>query len=143
MQRRSSHMVVKYSHVTLGDVVATRIEEGYFAGIVYQVGRIQFSQPDETGHRAMRFKYEILENEDDIEIGDDISPEGKVWIDPDNFNIWLKPKIGQCGSDGQFRVVKAADEHVAPDPMSIYPDRGVCKFDGLHAPDGTIKQDVL
>jgi len=78
-----------------------------------------------------------------IEIGDDISPEGKVWIDPDNFNIWLKPKIGQCGSDGQFRVVKAADEHVAPDPMSIYPDRGVCKFDGLHAPDGLITQDVL
>lgn len=75
-------MVVKYSHVTLGDVVATRIEEGYFAGIVYQVGRIQFSQPDETGHRAMRFKYEILENEDDIEIGDDItSVIGDIIVD--------------------------------------------------------------
>lgn len=78
-----------------------------------------------------------------ITIGDDISPEGKVWIDPDNFNIWLKPKIGQCQADGQFKIVKAAAEHVAPDPMSIYPERGVCKADGLHAPDGTIQKNVL
>jgi urea transport system substrate-binding protein len=78
-----------------------------------------------------------------IEVGDDISPEGRVWIDPDNFNIWLKPKIGQCQSDGQFKVIKAADEHVGPDPMSIYPERGVCKADGLHQPDGTVKTSVL
>ena len=43
----------------------------------------------------------------------------RVWIDPDNFNIWLKPKIGQCQADGQFKIVKADDEHVAPDPFSI------------------------
>jgi urea transport system substrate-binding protein len=78
-----------------------------------------------------------------ITIEDDISPEGKVWIDPENFNIWLKPKIGQCGSDGQFTVVKAADEHVAPDPMSIYPERGVCMADGLHTPSGKVKKNVL
>ena len=78
-----------------------------------------------------------------IEISDDVSPEGRVWIDPDNFNIWLKPKIGQCQSDGQFKVLKAADEHVAPDPMSIYPERGVCKADGLHTPDGKVKTNVL
>lgn len=78
-----------------------------------------------------------------IELGDDISPEGKVWIDPDNFNMWLKPKIGQCQADGQFKVIKAAAEHVGPDPMSIYPERGVCKADGLHAPDGTVKKNVL
>ena len=78
-----------------------------------------------------------------IGLSDEESPEGKVWIDPDNFNIWLKPKIGQCGSDGQFKIVKEADEHVFPDPFSIYPERGVCKADGLHKPDGTIQKDVL
>lgn len=78
-----------------------------------------------------------------IELGDDISPEGKVWIDSDNFNIWLKPKIGQCQADGQFKIVKAAAEHVAPDPMSIYPERGVCKADGLHGLDGSVSLSVL
>lgn len=78
-----------------------------------------------------------------LTLEDDISPEGKVWLDPDNFNIWLKPKIGQCQADGQFKIVKASDQHVAPDPMSIYPERGVCKADGLHAPDGTIQKNVL
>lgn len=77
-----------------------------------------------------------------IEIPDEISPEGRVFFD-ETMHVHLKPKIGICGSDGQFTVVKAADEHVAPDPMSIYPERGVCKFDGLHAPDGTVTQDVL
>ncbi len=78
-----------------------------------------------------------------IRVEDDVSPEGLVWIDPDNFNIWLKPKIGQCQGNGQFKVVKAADKQVAPDPFAIYPDRGVCKADGLHKPDGTIVKGVL
>ena len=78
-----------------------------------------------------------------IELSDDISPEGKVWIDPDNFNMWLKPKIGQCQADGQFKIIKAAAEHVAPDPMSIYPERGVCKADGLHGADGLVTPSVL
>ncbi len=78
-----------------------------------------------------------------IKVEDEVSPEGLVWIDPDNFNIWLKPKIGQCQADGQFKVIKAAAEHVGPDPMSIYPERGVCKADGLHTPDGTVRQNVL
>ena len=56
--------------------------EGKYAGIVYQVGRIQFSRPDETGHRAMRFKYEILENKKSIEIEDDItSVIGDIIVD--------------------------------------------------------------
>jgi urea transport system substrate-binding protein len=76
-------------------------------------------------------------------VGDDVSPEGKIWIDPDNFNCWLKPKIGQCQGDGSFKIVKEAAEHVAPDPYSIYPEAGVCKSDGLHAPDGTVKVDVI
>lgn len=78
-----------------------------------------------------------------IRVEDDVSPEGLVWIDPDNFNIWLKPKIGQCQGDGQFKVVKAADKQVAPDPFAIYPERGVCKADGLHKPDGTVATGVL
>ncbi len=78
-----------------------------------------------------------------VGLSDEESPEGKVWIDPDNFNIWLKPKIGQCGSNGQFTIVKEAPEHVGPDPFAIYPERGVCKADGLHKPDGTIQKDVL
>lgn len=78
-----------------------------------------------------------------VGLTDDESPEGSVWIDPDNFNIWLKPKIGQCGADGQFTIVRQADEHVGPDPFAIYPERGVCKADGLHRPDGTVQKDVL
>lgn len=85
----------------------------------------------------------IRDHSGHVEIGDDISPEGTVWIDSENFNIWLKPKIGQCQSDGQFKVVKAAPEHVAPDPFSIYPERGVCRADGLHTPDGGIRKNVL
>ena len=73
MQRRSLHMVVKYSHVHKEDFIATRIDEGKYEGLIYQVGRIQFSQPDKTGHRAMRFTYEILENKLLIEIEDDIT----------------------------------------------------------------------
>lgn len=78
-----------------------------------------------------------------IVLDDDISPEGKVWIDPDNFNMWLKPKIGQCQSNGQFKLVKSSPEHVGPNPMGIYPERGVCKADGLHTPDGKILKNVL
>ena len=78
-----------------------------------------------------------------VMLTDEESPEGKVWIDPDNFNIWLKPKIGQCGADGQFTIVRQADDHVGPDPFAIYPERGVCMADGLHRPDGTVQKDVL
>jgi hypothetical protein len=75
-------MVVKYSHVHKEDFIATRIDEGKYAGIVYQVGRIQFSQPDKTGHRAMRFKYQILQNSNDVEVTDDImSIIGDIIVD--------------------------------------------------------------
>jgi urea transport system substrate-binding protein len=78
-----------------------------------------------------------------ITLEDDESPEGKVWVDPDNFNVWLRPKIGQCQSDGQFKIVATAPEHVAPDPFSIYPERGVCGADGLAKPNGSIETGVL
>ncbi|WP_394689857.1 transporter substrate-binding domain-containing protein [Hoeflea sp.] len=78
-----------------------------------------------------------------VRVEADVSPEGLVWIDENNFNTWLVPKIGQCQPDGSFKIVKEAPEHVAPDPYSIYPDLGTCTADGLLAPDGTLKTDVI
>lgn len=78
-----------------------------------------------------------------IKLSADVSPEGEVWIDGENFNTWLVPKIGQCQADGSFKIVKEAPEHVAPDPYSIYPDIGSCTAEGLLAPDGTLKMNVI
>jgi len=78
-----------------------------------------------------------------IELSDEESPEEKCWLDAENLNYWCKPKIGQCQSNGQFKIVFSAEKHVAPDPFAIYPDRGVCKFDGLHKPDGKVETNVL
>lgn len=66
-------MAVKFSYVHKEDHIATKICEGYYEGVVYQVGRIQFSKPSETGHRGMRFKYQILQNPNNVEIKDDIT----------------------------------------------------------------------
>jgi len=66
-------MAVKFSFVERDDHIATRITEGDYAGVVYQVGRIQFTEPNATGHRGMRFKYQILENPKDVEIKDDFT----------------------------------------------------------------------
>jgi urea transport system substrate-binding protein len=124
-----------------GGVTHYNMEETYLSVYVWKAGvEKALAMTGDIGEITPRM---IRDVSGGITIGEDISPEGKVWIDPDNFNIWLKPKIGQCGSDGQFTVVKQADEHVAPDPMSIYPELGVCKFDGLHALDGSITQNVL
>lgn len=124
-----------------GGVTHYNMEETYLSAYVWKFGVeravAEAGSIEEVTPRMIR---NVSGN---IEVPDEISPEGKVWIDPDNFNIWLKPKIGQCQADGQFKVIKAADAQVAPDPMSIYPERGVCKADGLHAPDGSVKQNVL
>jgi len=77
-----------------------------------------------------------------LRIEDDISPEGLVWFD-ETCHLHLKPKIGQCGGDGQFKIVEASAKHIAPDPFVIYPERGVCKFDGLHTKDGKVLKSVL
>ncbi|MBM3482713.1 MAG: ABC transporter substrate-binding protein, partial [Alphaproteobacteria bacterium] len=76
-------------------------------------------------------------------LSDEESPEGKCWIDPENFNYHCVPKIGQCQADGQFNIVFSAEKHVPPDPYAIYPERGVCKADGLHKPDGKVETGVL
>ena len=64
-------MAVKFSFVEKEDHIATRITEGDYADVVYQVGRIQFSEPNAEGQRGMRFKYQILDNPNDVEIKDD------------------------------------------------------------------------
>ena len=124
-----------------GGVTHYNMEETYLSVYVWKAGVERALE--KTGDIEAITPRMIRDGSGGIEIGDDISPEGKVWIDPDNFNIWLKPKIGQCQADGQFKVIKAAAEHVGPDPMSIYPERGVCKADGLHSPDGKVTTNVL
>lgn len=82
MQRRSLVMAVKYSYATKDRVLATKLLEGKYEGIIYQVGRIQFGEPDDTGQRAMRFKYEILENKEDITIENDfLSVVGDIIVE--------------------------------------------------------------
>ena len=124
-----------------GGVTHYNMEETYLSFYVWKYGLERALE--QTGNIEEITPRMIRDVSGNITVEDDVSPEGKVWIDPDNFNIWLKPKIGMCKPDGQFEIVKAADEHVAPDPMSIYPERGVCKADGLHTPDGKVKKSVL
>ena len=52
-------------------------------------------------------------------------------------------KIGQCQADGSFKIVQAAEQHVPPDPYSIYPDIGKCTAAGLKAPDGKMRKSVI
>jgi hypothetical protein len=68
MQKESLSMAAKYSYVSKKDTIATRICEGKFEDVVYQVGRVQFGEVDENGNRSMRFKYEVLDNPHDVEI---------------------------------------------------------------------------
>lgn len=77
-----------------------------------------------------------------VRLGADISPEGPVWIDKENFNTWLVPKIGQCQSNGMFKVVEDSGKHVKPEPFVLSPDK-VCTPEGLKLPNGTIKKNVF
>ena len=123
-----------------GGVTHYNMEETYLSVYAFKYGvERALAKTGDVGEITPRLIRDVSAG---IEIPDEISPEGKVWLD-ETMHVHLKPKIGICKPDGQFEVVKAAAEHVAPDPMSIYPERGVCKFDGLHAPDGTITTDVL
>jgi urea transport system substrate-binding protein len=68
------------------------------------------------------------------------SPEGEVQLDPDNFNSWLRPKIGRFNAHGQIDLLweRERGENMPPMPYLLYPYRGMCLPDGLHLPDGTI-----
>ncbi|MEM8843937.1 MAG: transporter substrate-binding domain-containing protein [Pseudomonadota bacterium] len=124
-----------------GGVTHYNMEETYLSLYVWKYGLEKALQ--DTGNIEDVTPRMIRNVSGDIAVEDDVSPEGKIWIDPDNFNTWLKPKIGICQPDGQFKIVKAAAEHVRPDPFAIYPERGVCKSEGLVTPDGTVKTNVL
>lgn len=124
-----------------GGVTHYNMEETYLSVYVWKYGLEKALA--ETGNIEDVTPRMIRDVSGGIRVEDDVSPEGLIWIDSNNFNTWLKPKIGICKPDGQFEIVKAAPEHVEPDPFSIYPERGVCKADGLHTSDGKVKTDVL
>ncbi|MFC7051503.1 transporter substrate-binding domain-containing protein [Hansschlegelia quercus] len=116
------------------------MEETYLSAYVFKAGLEKAAAAmgiENVTPRAIR------DHSGGIRIEDAVSPEGLIWIDENNFNTWLKPKIGQCQGDGTFKIVKAAEKHVAPDPYSIYPDAGVCTKDGLKAADGKLRKSVI
>ena len=116
------------------------MEETYLTAYVFKAGF-------EKAAAAVGFENvtprAIRDHSGGVRVEDNISPEGLVWIDENNFNTWLKPKIGQCQADGTFKIVKAAAEHVKPDPYSIYPDAGTCTATGLKGPDGKVRTNVI
>ena len=116
------------------------MEETYLSAYVFKAGF-------EKAAAAVGFENvtprAIRDHSGGIKVEDSVSPEGLIWIDENNFNTWLKPKIGQCQADGTFKIVKAAAEHVKPDPYSIYPDAGTCTATGLKAPDGKVRTNVI
>lgn len=59
-----------------------------------------------------------------------IAPQGRVLIEPENLHTWLWPKIGQCGSDGQFTILQQSGEWLEPDPYKAYPEQH-CTAEGL------------
>ncbi|GLS45625.1 transporter substrate-binding domain-containing protein [Methylobacterium brachythecii] len=117
------------------------MEETYLSAYVFKYGLEKALK--KTGNIEEVTSRMIRDVSGGIRVEDDISPEGLIWIDGDNFNTWLKPKIGQCQADGSFKTVYQAAEHVAPDPYSIYPNSGKCTADGLVAPDGKARKNVI
>ena len=59
-----------------------------------------------------------------------VAPQGRIRIEPENLHTWLWPKIGQCGSDGQFTILKQSADWQAPDPYKAYPNQR-CTAAGL------------
>ncbi len=58
------------------------------------------------------------------------APQGLVKVDADNSHTYLWPKIGQAGSDGQFKIIEQPKEWVKPLPYWAYPGQ-VCTPNGL------------
>lgn len=69
---------------------------------------------------------------------EDESPEGPVYLDPNNLNSWLTPRIGRFNSSGQVDLLWDRMSKVPPMPYFLYPERGICRPDGLHLPNGKI-----
>ena len=117
------------------------MEETYLSAYVFKYGLEKLAK--KNGSIDGITSRMIRDNSGGIAVEADVSPEGKIWIDDQNFNTWLKPKIGQCQADGSFKIVDEAPENIAPDPYSIYPNSGKCTANGLKAPDGKIRKNVI
>lgn len=59
-----------------------------------------------------------------------VAPQGPVKIDPDTLHTYLWPKIGQCQSDGQFKILEQSSEWLQPVPYKAYPNQQ-CTEEGL------------
>jgi urea transport system substrate-binding protein len=58
------------------------------------------------------------------------APQGLVKVEPENLHCWLRPKIGQCQADGQFKILKQSADWLEPDPYKAYPNQK-CTVSGL------------
>ncbi len=59
-----------------------------------------------------------------------IAPQGPVKIDPATLHTYLWPKIGQCQSNGQFKILEQSSEWLEPVPYKAYPNQQ-CTEEGL------------
>ncbi|MFY1664073.1 transporter substrate-binding domain-containing protein [Pseudomonas sp. Pseu.R1] len=50
------------------------------------------------------------------------APQGRVWIDPDNYHCYLTPRLGISNSQGDFEVLATANEPQKPDPYLTWVD---------------------
>jgi urea transport system substrate-binding protein len=116
------------------------MEETYTSAYVFKYGLERAIEKAGMEHVTPRM---IRDVSGGVKVDDAVSPEGLIWIDDQNFNCWLKPKIGQCQADGSFKIVKEAPKQIAPDPYSIYPELGKCTKDGLLSPEGKLRKNVI
>lgn len=118
------------------------MEETYISAYVFKYGVERAAKKNGGSIDGITSRM-IRDTSGGVTVEADIAPEGKIWIDDQNFNTWLRPKIGQCQPDGSFKLVDEASSNIAPDPYSIYPNLGTCTFDGLKSPSGTIRKNVI
>lgn len=48
-----------------------------------------------------------------------VAPQGRVRIEPGNHHTHLYPRIGRANSKGEFSIVRASKQAVAPDPYLV------------------------
>lgn len=50
------------------------------------------------------------------------APQGRVWIDPENYHCYLTPRLGVSNTNGDFEVLANAREPLKPDPYLTWLD---------------------
>lgn len=60
------------------------------------------------------------------------APQGLIEVESENLHCRLRPKIGQCQADGQFKILKQSADWLEPDPYKAYPNQK-CTAEGLKA----------